>query len=91
MQNEDSNGEISVNATGGTGPYEYSIDGAVTWQASNVFSGLLSNSYTIEVRDANLCLKSFKNDMPMTVQYAAATAFAFIFSCTVHVHGSDIN
>ena len=56
--NGDSNGEISVNATGGTGPYEYSIDGGVTWQASNVFSGLLSNSYTIEVRDANLCLKS---------------------------------
>lgn len=49
------NGGITVMATGGTPAYEYSIDGGVTWQASNVFSGLSAGSYTVMVRDANGC------------------------------------
>ena len=43
---------ISVN--GGTGPFEYSIDG-VNFDGTTAFTGLLDGSYTITVRDANLC------------------------------------
>ena len=52
--NGDANGEITVNATGGTGVLEYSID-AINYQTSNIFIGLLANTYTITIRDANLC------------------------------------
>ena len=44
---------ISVN--GGTGPFEYSIDG-VNFDGTTAFTGLLDGSYTITVRDANLCI-----------------------------------
>ena len=36
------------------GEYEYSIDG-INYQESNVFSGLASGKYTVEVRDKNGC------------------------------------
>jgi hypothetical protein len=34
-----SNGVITVNATGGSGNYQYSINNGTTWQASNTFTG----------------------------------------------------
>ncbi|NER14205.1 DUF11 domain-containing protein, partial [Leptobacterium flavescens] len=48
--------EITVqNTTGGTAPYEYSLDGG-SFQASNVFTGLTDGTYNnITVRDANGC------------------------------------
>lgn len=42
------------NVTGGTAPYEYSIDG-VTFGASPTFSNLTDGTYSITVRDANGC------------------------------------
>lgn len=47
----DSDVEISINASGGTPPYEYSIDGGMTWQTSSVFTGLAAGTYEIVVRD----------------------------------------
>lgn len=49
------NGQITITEGGGTGPYQYSIDGGVTFQAGNNFAGLAPNLYNIEVLDANLC------------------------------------
>jgi len=47
-----SNGSIIVNTpTGGSGSYEYSING--TWQASPTFNGLAAGTYQIAIRDAN--------------------------------------
>ena len=43
------------NITGGTAPYEYSIDG-VTFGAPDTFAGLTDGTYTIYVRDANGCV-----------------------------------
>ncbi len=46
-------GTISVcTPTGGSGDYEYSIDGT-TWQAGGDFTGLAPGSYTVFIRDAN--------------------------------------
>lgn len=49
-----SDGSITVAITGGTAPYEYSINGT-DWQSSNVFSGLTTGQYTIYVRDDGGC------------------------------------
>lgn len=50
-----SDGEIMVNnVTGGTPFYTFSIDN-MTFQASNVFSGLSEGEYTVTVMDSNGC------------------------------------
>jgi gliding motility-associated-like protein len=49
------NGSITVTASGGTAPLEYSKDGGTTWQTSNVFLNLAPGSYTVIIRDANNC------------------------------------
>ncbi len=51
------NGTATITVTGVTGgdpPYEYSIDG-ISFQTSNVFTGLTQGVYTITIRDDNDC------------------------------------
>jgi choice-of-anchor A domain-containing protein/uncharacterized repeat protein (TIGR01451 family) len=63
----DQSGKITVNATGGSGQYQYYIKkGNGNWssaQASNVFDNLTSSTYTIRVEDKNIdkaeCKKEF--------------------------------
>lgn len=51
----DTDNSITVNlSTTSIGDYEYSING-ITFQNSNVFSGLLNGAYTVTVRDKNFC------------------------------------
>lgn len=47
----------TVTASGGTTPYTYSING-VTFQNSNIITGLDVLTYTITVKDANQCTKT---------------------------------
>ena len=51
-------GTVTANVTGGTAPYQYSINNGVTYQSSNIFSGLLAGQYTLVVKDANACSNS---------------------------------
>ncbi len=51
-----SNGQITFNATGGTGALMYSINNGGSFQASNVFSNLAAGTYNLAVRDANGCM-----------------------------------
>lgn len=46
-------GSINVGVRFGTAPYEYSINGGVTYQTSNLFSQLCPGTYNITVRDAS--------------------------------------
>ncbi len=48
------NGSVLVNATSGTKPYLYSING-ITFQSSNAFLNLSVGTYTFTVKDSNLC------------------------------------
>jgi gliding motility-associated-like protein len=43
-------GAITVTATEGTAPYQYSLDG-INYQASNHFTGLTPGNYTVTVKD----------------------------------------
>lgn len=48
------NNTITVNASGGTAPYQYSLDG-VTWQNSNVFANLPRGENKIFLKDSYDC------------------------------------
>ena len=52
-----STGSITVNATGGTGALEYSLDGT-NFQSSNIFDGISYGTFTVDVRDATGCSAS---------------------------------
>ena len=49
-------GSITATASGGSVPYQYSIDGGATWQAGTAFTGLAANTYTITTKDNGGCL-----------------------------------
>lgn len=48
-------GSITINASGGTTPYQYSINGGSTYQSGNNFTGLAGGTYNVMVRDAATC------------------------------------
>ncbi|NJN41837.1 MAG: hypothetical protein HC811_06015 [Flammeovirgaceae bacterium] len=53
------NGSIVINTvTGGATPYQYSINGGTSFQASNSFPGLAVGSYDVVARDVNSCLSN---------------------------------
>jgi len=48
---QSNNGTITVQASGGVAPYQYSIDDGATWQASGEFTGLAAGDYIVKVKD----------------------------------------
>ncbi len=76
----DSNGAITVSASGGTGALEYSID-SLSWQGSGTFAGLPAGIYTARVRDSRSCLSAFPADTiaePPPISATITTATAMI-------------
>lgn len=69
------NGSISVAGTGGTAPYEYSLDGA-PFQSSGSYTGLTAGTHPLIVRDANMC--TFSQNVVLTQPAAALTASAVV-------------
>lgn len=57
---EISNTTVTVNVSGGTPPYRYSLDG-INWQDSNIFTGLHRGEAKVHVKD-------FYNCAPVAVQ-----------------------
>jgi len=51
--NSANDGIINITGpSGGSGNYEYSIDGGTTWLATSLFNGLIPDSYDVRIRDA---------------------------------------
>jgi PKD repeat protein len=50
-----SNGSIVLTETGGSAPYQYSIDGGATFQSSGSFTGLSAGTYNVLIEDINGC------------------------------------
>ncbi|MBH83756.1 MAG: hypothetical protein CMP70_03675 [Flavobacteriales bacterium] len=48
-------GGLEVSASGGRGPYEFSID-SVVWQSSGLFEDLIAGPHQIYARDTNGCI-----------------------------------
>lgn len=55
--NGNTNGAITIAATGGQANYSYSINGT-NYQSSNVFTNLSAGTYTLFAQDANGCIGS---------------------------------
>jgi len=51
-------GSITLNASGGTGAFMYSINGGSTYQTSNFFGNLSAGVYNWMVKDVNNCVTS---------------------------------
>ncbi|NVO08323.1 MAG: SprB repeat-containing protein, partial [Bacteroidales bacterium] len=55
-----SNGAINITLpTGGSGAYEYTINGGTFWQASGSYTNLIAGTYNVQMRDKNTptCVK----------------------------------
>jgi uncharacterized protein (DUF2141 family) len=77
------NGGITATGSSGLLPYQYSINGGTTYQASNVFAGLAPGVYTITIKDATGCT----NTVTLTVGNSTApsvTASSTISSCAAN-------
>ncbi|MFO7879171.1 MAG: gliding motility-associated C-terminal domain-containing protein [Bacteroidales bacterium] len=57
---ESCDGEIEVMVSSGSMPYEYSIDGGMSFSMENVFDGLCEGSYNPVVRDAQSCTAEYE-------------------------------
>jgi len=69
--NGSANGQITSNASGGTSPYQYSIDGT-NFYPQNIVSSLNAGSYTVSVKDANGCLQTFTTSITEPAPLVAA-------------------
>jgi hypothetical protein len=69
-------GKITVSATGGTGPYDFSVNGG-TYQTGGEFSNLAPGIYSVWVKDANNCTQL----IDVTLEAANSTLSA-TFSAT---------
>ena len=67
------NGTITVIAVGSTGPYTYSIDG-ISYQQSNVFTGLMAGIYTVITVDAGGCgiYKNIQIDYTNSINFSTS-------------------
>ncbi len=74
-------GSITVFATGGTAPYQYSNNGGTTYQPTGSFSLLLSGSYTITVKDVNGCRNTMVVFVGNTVGPQTLTATVINAAC----------
>ncbi|MEO5571776.1 MAG: PKD domain-containing protein [Bacteroidia bacterium] len=49
------NGSLTINASGGVGQLQYSIDNGITFSTSNTFNNLTANLHVVIVKDQNNC------------------------------------
>jgi gliding motility-associated-like protein len=72
------NGSLTFNATGGTAPYSYTLDGVTN--ATGTFTNLTAGSYTVTIKDATGCQSTrtavVSNHNSVIVATATATAAA---------------
>ncbi|MBK9673365.1 MAG: gliding motility-associated C-terminal domain-containing protein, partial [Bacteroidetes bacterium] len=75
-----SNGSITATGLGGTTPYQYSLDG-ITYQASNIFTGLAAGAYTVTIKDANNCINTTAAVNIVNTSGATVTAISSNATC----------
>lgn len=83
---DDSTASLTVSVTGGTPPYQYSLDGGVNYQTADTFPNLSAGLYTITVMDssgsgATGCVVSSDYEIDQPFRLTASAAIVEDTSC----------
>ncbi|NPD48308.1 T9SS type A sorting domain-containing protein, partial [Lentimicrobium sp. S6] len=81
-------GMISINATGGTADYSYSIDGGTTWSSTGNFTDLLAGDYDVVIEDANGCMQDYSGN-PVMIGEPAVIEFGDVAVTDLGCFGAD--
>ncbi|HOZ52974.1 MAG TPA: GEVED domain-containing protein, partial [Chitinophagaceae bacterium] len=76
---------LTASGASGTGTLNYKLNNG-TYQASNMFSNLLAGTYTVTVRDANLCTASV---IKIITQPNALTTNTTLVVCDSYIWGAN--
>jgi subtilisin-like proprotein convertase family protein len=79
-------GQITVTASGGMAPYEYSLNGG-TFQNSNVFNNLAAGTYTANIQDADGLTQNSQTITLAAPPQITGTAIASGYTVTVTATG----
>lgn len=83
-----SNGLISIDATGGSQPYSYRL-GTGAFVTENVFPDLGAGSYTVQAKDAQDCIIEIKVDVP-GMRYETIRSLIELNCATKNCHNGDL-
>jgi gliding motility-associated-like protein/uncharacterized repeat protein (TIGR01451 family) len=75
---------LSVSVTGGTAPYQYSLDGGTNYQNTNTFVNLSAGLYTITVMDSSNgtnCVEDFDYEITQPFRLTASASIIEDASC----------
>ena len=81
-------GSITVEATGGTSPYQFSLDNGVTTQTNNIFENLAAGTYTITIIDNNLCSTTVNAIVTQPTELEITTVTANDVDCSGEATGA---
>ncbi len=80
-------GSIAITAAGGTGAYEYSLDGGITFDESAIIGSIPQGDYFARVRDANQCVSGIT---PISLTLSE-TCGLIIYDAFSPNNGDDLN
>lgn len=80
-------GSISINVTTGVPPYEYSINGGITYQLSPIFNNLSSGDYLIFVKDSTGSV----GNIPVTLSPPTVSIYNLTLSLDVNTNSFVIS
>ncbi|WP_247656583.1 T9SS type B sorting domain-containing protein [Maribacter sp. MMG018] len=77
---------LTITASGGTAPYEYSLDGGANYQSTNTFTNLGGGNYTITVRDSSgsptsRCIATLDYEIDQPFRLTASASIVEDVSC----------
>lgn len=86
---DSSTATLTISVTGGTTPYQYSLDGGTTYQTNNNFGNLPAGLYTITVMDASGnggtgCIENFDYEIDQPFRLTASAAIVEDASCNTN-------
>ena len=83
-----SDGTLTINASGGAPPYQYSSNGGITFQVSNIFN-LAAGAYNVRIKDNGVCTKDtvINITQPTALSLSASSLNA---SCSLTADGSIV-